>query len=182
MMYPVVIRELPSQNQPEYCFVLDANNNINNGICVTPSTSLIEGCRDVYGVDVLDVNNLWITTGVENIYKRGEHITDYTNIAGNAFRCERIIDGSVYVISSDGLSVDTIESDIAVGAYAICDAYGAIQISSSATGNVIGNVISVFTKGGKKFVVIAFHKTAVSGGGTNPVVDTAVVDEAVLGG
>lgn len=182
MAYPIVMRELPSQNQPEYRFVLDTTDNINNGMLITPTNSLMQGCRDVYGVGTLDVYNLWITTGVENLYENDKHITDYTNVVGNTFRCERIIEGSVYAISVDGLSLDTVYSDIAAGAYALCDEYGAITVSASANGNLVGNVVSVFIRDGIEYVAIAFHVTVVSGTGTSPVVDTAVADEAVLEG
>lgn len=159
MAYPVVIRELPSQNEVDLRFVLNASSAVNNGVLVTPTDALVSGYRDVYSLTTLASTNLWIATGVEALYETGKHLDDYTNAAGAPFRIERLVKGAIFAISSDGISVTTPATNQVVGAHAIMGANGVITLkATAASGDVIvGEVIDIFSKGGKTFISIMFN-------------------------
>lgn len=159
MAYPVVIRELPSQNEVDLRFVVNTSAAVNNGVLVTPTDALVTGYRDVYGLTTLASANLWIATGVEALYETGKHLDDYTNAAGAPFRIERLVKGAIFAISSDGISVTTPATNQVVGANAIMGSNGVITLkATAASGDVIvGKVIDIFSKGGKTFISIMFN-------------------------
>ena len=164
MSYPVVIRELPSQNEVDYRFIRVAGSAINNGMAVIPGNTLVEGYRDVYTISASpsSADDFWIATGVEAMYETGKHLDDYINEAGTVFRIERLVPGAIYAISSDGLNISTPATDMVPGAYVAATYVGTFKMVVAATAPetlyTIGRVIDVYTKGGKTFVSIMFQK------------------------
>ena len=173
MSYPVVIRELPSQNEVDYRFVAASPAAVNNGTIMFPSETIIGGTRDVYmpAVSTKNPNNMWIATGVEAMYETGKHLDDYTNVTSQntippkaMYRIERIVEGCIYAISSDGFIFNSTQSsDLVVGGKAWLSPGSQQTITLSAPSATvssytqIGTIIDVYTKGGKTFASIMFH-------------------------
>lgn len=164
MAYPVVIRELPSQNEVDIRFVINSSAAVNNGVLVTPTDTLVSGYRDVYTLTTLASTDLWIATGVEAMYETGKHLDDYRNEQGKPFRVERLVKGAIFAISSDGISVTTPSTNQVVGASAIMGSNGVITLKATAASGdvVVGKVIDIFAKGGKTFISIMFNGAPVT--------------------
>lgn len=158
MAYPVVIRELPSQNEVDIRFVVNTSAAVNNGTLLTPTETLATGYRDVYTVTSLSKDDLWIATGVEAVYETGKHIDDYQNAQSKPFRAERCVKGAIFAISSDGLSVASPATNLVKGASAIMGT-GTITLKATPVTDdvVVGKVVDIFVKGGKTFVAIMFN-------------------------
>lgn len=157
----VVIRDLPSQNAVDYRFGV-MEEPIQNGHVVALN-NLKE--RDLWIAEPGDdaVDNLWLVTGVELMYEENprKHLWDFVNKAGEAFRCERLMAGGIYSISTEGLSISDEETNLVAGA-SVCYAPGETKLSVTklTAGWFVGKVIDVYTKAGMKFAAIQFFKTA----------------------
>ena len=154
----VVIRDLPSQNAVDYRFGV-MESDIQNGHVVALDT-LKE--HDLWTAKAsTNAANLWLVTGVELMYEETprKHLWDYINEAGKAFRCERVLAGGIYSISTEGLTIAAESTDLVAGAAVIFKSGDTkLTVAKSATGNVVGKVIEVYTKAGMKFAAIEFGK------------------------
>ena len=159
----VVIRDLPSQNAVDYRFGVMEEAAIQNGHVVALDT-LKE--HDLWTAEAAtDAANLWLVTGVELMYQESprKHLWDYTNEKGEAFRCERVLAGGTYSISTEGLTIATEETDLVDGAAVIFESGETkLTVAATASGTVVGKVIEVYTKAGMKFAAIEFYKAAVT--------------------
>lgn len=150
----VVIRELPSQNAVDYRFGV-YGADIDNGH-VVGLKELKE--RDLWVAEApTAAENLWLITGVELMHDEHKHLSDYTNETGVAFRCERVLAGGIYAISTEGLNVTAPETNLVKGAsVAFASGSDKLTVAKSATGTVVGEVIEVYTKAGQTFAAIKF--------------------------
>ena len=105
--------------------------------------------------------NLWLVTGVELMYQEVKSAADYINETGHPFRVERVLAGGIYAISTEGLTIAKEDTDLKVGSV-VTFASGAhkLTVAASASSNVVGKVIDIYTKAGQKFVAIEFAKAA----------------------
>lgn len=154
----VVIRELPSQNAVDHRFGV-YGSDIDNGSVVALS-ELKD--RDLWiAAAATDSANLWLVTGVELMYDETKSIYDYTNVSGVPFRCERVLAGGIYAISTEGLTIATPATDLVKGASVIFNSGETkLTVAATASGTVIGEVIEVEAKGGQTFAAIQFYKEA----------------------
>lgn len=154
----VVIREMPSQNAVDYRHAI-MSADIENGHVVSLE-KLVD--HDLWkAVAPTAVENLWLVTGVELMYDERKNITNYVNVTGIPFRCERVLAGGTYAISVEGLTVAAPETDLVAGAAVIyTEGEDKLTVAAAATGTVIGKVVEVYTKAGLKFAAIEFAKAA----------------------
>ena len=155
MGHGVVIRELPSQDAVNYRFAKHTAD-LDNGQVVALS-ALADDEHDIWAVETPTAGGeVWVVTGVELQYDEKKQISDYVNEAGKPFRCERAKD-MIIAISEDALSFATNEAtDMVVGSKVTTTAATKLTLSKSATSNVCGTVIDVYTRGGIKFAAIQF--------------------------
>lgn len=152
----VVIREMPSQNAVDYRFgVFGAD--IDNGHVV--------GLKELKDHDLwvaeapTKADNLWLVTGVELMYEEypRKYLYDYFNESGKPFRCERVLAGGTFAISSEGLNVADAATDLVVGASVMfVEGSDMLTVAATASGTVVGKVIEVYKKAGQTFAAIEF--------------------------
>lgn len=163
MAHGVIIREIPSQDAVNYRFA-QHTAALDNGQVVALK-ELVSNEREIWKVETPAAGDeLWVVTGVELMYDEKKQIGDYTNEAGQPFRCERAVDMTI-AISKDALAFGTGEStDMVVGASVIGTAATKLTLkAAAATGDkVYGKVIDVYTRGGIKFAAIQFAHAVVT--------------------
>ena len=156
----VVIREMPSQNAVDFRHAI-MSADIENGHVVSLD-KLVD--HDLWqAVAPAAVENLWLVTGVELMYEEypRKHLYDYYNESGVPFRVERVLAGGTYAISTEGLTIAAPETDLVAGAAVVyTEGEDKLTVVASATDNVVGKVIEVYTKAGMKFAAIEFAQEA----------------------
>lgn len=158
----VVIREMPSQNAVDFRHAV-MSADIENGHVVSLE-KLVD--HDLWkAIAPTDVANLWLVTGVELMYEENprKHLSDYVNKSGLPFRCERVMAGGIFAISTEGLTIAAPETDLVIGAN-VKYVKGAdkLTVAAAAGGTIVGKVIDIYTKAGQKFAAIEFAKAAVT--------------------
>lgn len=169
--YPIVIRELPSNDPVNYRFAKMATT-VCNGVLVTIPNR--EATRDVYVATLADKDTggiasaeLWMVTGVELSYEAGKMTGDYINSANKPFRIERIAAGGIYAVSLDGLGI-ALGQTVALGDAVCVGDNGVMNVVAAASVSderVVGWVVNLFERGGINFAAIRFIPAGGDGSG-----------------